>query len=231
MSALPIAALLLQVAAPDPVKLYEQVRAKYAALKSYADTGTVTTEYRAGGPAVTETHSFSTFYRAPREFKLDFRKASGDRYVVWCEGQDFQTWWKATTVKEAYPKGKGALAFATAAFPTAGAAAQIPPLLFSQAGLHGPLADFSGAAYAGTEPVDDRKCHKLTGEVGLAYGTGTVTSVRPTTLWIDVETLMIRRVLEDLPKDKGDIGTLTTTSFTPRDNPDLKASDFSFSPP
>jgi hypothetical protein len=218
--------------APDPVKLYARVLATYAELKSYSDTGTVVSEYSSGGdgPPLVDKHTFITVYRAPREFKLDFRKSGGDRFVTWCEGQDFHTWWKATGVQEDYPKGRGANAFALGAFPTAGANSQIPPLLFSNAGLHGPLTDLAGLRYAGTEKIGERNYHKLAGEVGLAYGTGNVTSVRPTTVWIDAETLLIRRVVEDPPKGSGKIGTRTITSFEPRGNPELKESDFRFVP-
>ena len=232
-SLLTLSSLPLRAAdAPDPVQLYEQVRAKYAALKSYSDAGTVTTEYHGGSDAkpFVEKHSFTTAYRGPREFKLDFRKAMGDRHVTWCEGQDFHSWWKATGVLEDFPKGKGAMAFALGVVPTVGALSQVPPLLFSTAGLHGPLSDFANPQYAGIEKIGERNCHKLTGQVGLAYGTGTVTTVSPTTIWIDAESLLIRRVVEDPPKNSGKIGTRTTTTFDPRENPELKPSDFHFAP-
>jgi hypothetical protein len=100
-------------------------RARCAALKSYADNGTVISEMRSpGAPPVVERTSFVTYYRAPRQYFFDFRKgagAGGERLVIWCDGGDlFNTWWSATKVHETYPKGSGATAFAVTAFPTNG---------------------------------------------------------------------------------------------------------------
>jgi hypothetical protein len=48
----------------------------------------------------------------------------------------------------------------------------IPPLLFSQAGLQGPLVALKTPRLAGTEEVDGRHMHKLVGDVDLTYATG-----------------------------------------------------------
>jgi hypothetical protein len=126
--------------------IWERSRAAYAKLQSYADSGTILTESRSpGATAVVERHTFSTYYQAPRKFYFDFRKdpkAGKERLVIWCDGGDFESWWSATGVHQTYPKGTGASAFGTASFPTKGSVVLIPPLLFSQAGLQGPLTVF-----------------------------------------------------------------------------------------
>lgn len=223
-------------AQPGAETLLAQSRANYAALKSYADIGTVFTEYKGvDGPLIAERHTFTTRYRPPRQFLLDFKEdaqAGGDRFVIWSDGGDFNTWWLTTGVHERYPQGQGAYAFAQAVLPTKGSSAQTPPLLFSGAGLHGPLADLARPKLAGMEELAGKRCHKLIGEVGLAYGTGTVTNVRPTTIWIDVETLLVRKIVEDnaAGSPAGDVDRITTT-FEPLANPKLDDAQFRFVPP
>jgi outer membrane lipoprotein-sorting protein len=216
--------------------LLTQVRAKYAALKTYSDTGVVTIESRgpgATGPALVESHTFTTFFRAPRQFFFDFRKdpkISKERYVVWANVTDFNSWWSTTKVHDTYPKGRGANAFAMASFPTKNSIMQLSPLLFPQGNLHGPIADLKVSGGDEIEVVNGHRCHKLVGEVGLAYGTGAVTNIRPTTVWVDAESLLVRKVLEDTPRNAGGIDRVTTT-FDPQADPKVDDAVFAFMPP
>ena len=210
-----------------------QSRARYAALKSYADSGSVMTRYQSdGGAPMIERHSFHTAYAAPRKFKFDFRKEGGERLVIWGDGENFHTWWSATKVHETYPRGQGANAFALSSLPTLGAALAIPPLLFSQAGLHGTLSDFELSRSAGIEKIDGRTCYKLVGRVGLAYGTGTVVGARPTTLWIETQTLLVSQMFEDTPDGEG-TGSVdqVTTRFQAQADPAVSPSEFGFAIP
>jgi hypothetical protein len=85
---------------------------------------------------------------------------------------------------------------------------------------------------AGTELVNGRPAHKLTGIARSTYGTGRVTNVRATTVWIDVETLLVRKLFEESPR-----GTLpgtrsrVTTVFEPRANPPMEDDRFRFALP
>ena len=214
----------------------DQSRAKYAALKTYADTGTVTTEELLPGnsdPPTVEKHSFTTFYRAPRQYFFEFKKdpnVSDERFVIWADKEDFNTWWSATKVHDTYPKGEGVEAFALSAFPTKNAAMQLAPVIFAQAGLHGPIVDLKIVKSDQVEVVDGHRCHKVVGEVGLAYGTGTVTNVRPTTIWVDAENMMVRKVFEDTAKGASGIDRVTTT-FDPQPDKQIDDSHFKFTPP
>ena len=216
--------------------LLEQSRSKYAALKTYSDTGTVKTELVLAGnndPATVETHTFTTFYRAPRQYFFEFKKdpnVGDENFVIWADNADFNTWWSATKVHETYPKGQGTEAFALAAFPTKNADMQLAPLLFAQAGMHGPLTDLKILRSDQDEQVNGHRCHKIVGEVGLAYGTGTVTNIRPTTIWIDAESMLVRKVFEDTPKGDAGIDRVTTT-FNPQADVQIDDAHFRFSPP
>jgi outer membrane lipoprotein-sorting protein len=213
-----------------------QSRAKYAGLKTYADTGTVTTEEVLPGnsdPPAVEKHTFTTFYRAPRQYFFEFRKdpnVGDERFVIWGDDAEFNTWWSATKVHDTYPKGQGAEAFALGSFPTKNAAMQLAPLIFAQAGLHGPIVDLKILKSDQIEVVDGHRCHKIMGEVGLAYGTGTVTNVRPTIIWIDAENMLVRKVFEDTPKGASGIDHVTTT-FDPKADVQIDDSHFKFIPP
>jgi len=221
--------------ASPPEDVLEQSRAKYAALKTYSDSGTVMTEYALGNsdPLVVEKHTFTTFYRAPRQYFFEFKKdpsVADERFVIWADNADFNTWWSSTNVHETYPKGQGTQAFALGAFPTKNAAMQLAPMLFAQAGLHGPTVDLKVLSSDQIELVNGHRCHKLVGEVGLAYGTGTVTNVRPTTIWVDADNMLVRKVLEDTVKGTGGIDRVTTT-FEPQADVQIDDVHFKFTPP
>jgi outer membrane lipoprotein-sorting protein len=222
----------LVLAAEDDI--LSRSRATYASLRSYADTGTVEIEFGPVGGTIKERHAFSTSYRSPRLFHFDFTKhQKADRFVVWSDEQAFHTWWQTTGVETTFPKGQGSGAFLTATPLTKNAVTQIAPLLFSQAGLVGTLTEFGDASVVGTEIVGGRKCHKLVGIARSIYpATQRVVNVRKTTVWIDAETLLVRRVVEDAPKGTpaGMVMRVTTT-FQPQANPTLEDRRFTFVPP
>lgn len=223
--------------AGDSGNALERSRAAYAALRSYSDTGTVTTEdILPGAPAIIEHHTFLTFYRAPRQYLFDFKKdeqAGGERFVIWCEGADFNTWWSTTGVHEKYEKGRGEFAFATASEPTKGSSMLIAPLLFTQANLQGPLVSLKEPKVIGTENVGGHACQKITAVMSLAYSdSGQTAEERSVTLWIDTETLLVRKLFEDTPRGsmEGLVSRVTTT-LEPQLNPTLDDVSFRFVPP
>jgi outer membrane lipoprotein-sorting protein len=223
-------------AAAQPDEILKQTLAKYAALHSYADTGVTTTEYRSpGAPATVERHTFTTLYKTPRQYLFDFQrdpKAGVERFVIWGDGEDFHTWWSATKVHDTYPRGRGATAFAIGSTPTKGTALLLAPLLFAQAGLHGSIADFAATGSVEIEEVGGRRCHKIAGEVRSTYGTGAVVGTRQATLWIDAETLLVRKIFEDTPTGTGGgVTTTITTTLEPQANPELPDARFRFAPP
>ena len=211
--------------------LLARSRAFYASLHSYSDTGTVVVEFGNAPTPSREQHAFRTWYRAPRLFRFEFTKANqADRYEVWSDEQAFRTWWKATGGTSTYPKGQGASAFTTGSVTTYGALTSIAPWLFSQAGLSGTLTELGEASEAGTEVIAGRSCHKIVGVARSVYGaTGRTTNVRRTTVWIDAETLLVRRIVEDA--SEGRIVNRKTTSFEPVANPALEDAVFRFAPP
>jgi outer membrane lipoprotein-sorting protein len=210
-----------------------QARATYAALKSYADTGTVDVEYGSANDPSHDRHSFRTFYRAPRFFYFEFIKQhDADRLLVWSDLEAFHSWWRTTGTETTYPKGQGTTAFLTAESPTNHSVTQIAPLILAGAGLTGTLTELGEAADAGLENVGGHPCHKLVGVARSLYGSGRVFNVRRTTVWIDTASYLVRKVFEDSPG--GTAPTLVsrvTTTFVPHANPALDDGRFRFTPP
>jgi outer membrane lipoprotein-sorting protein len=205
-------------------------RALYASLKSYADNGTVTVEY---GTTSVSRHTFKTYYRGPRHFLFEFtedKADGGSRLAIWCEGGDFQTWWSDTGVQNVYPKGQGASAFITSTGPTAGSANVVASLVFANAGLVSTMGEVADMTAAGTEVIAGRPAYKLTGIAKSTYGaTGHETNVRRTTIWIDSETLLVRKIFEDTPKGTpAGSRNRKTTTFEPQANPTLDDSRFRY---
>jgi hypothetical protein len=224
-----IACLLLASPGASDGDVLAKSRALYGSLRSYADTGTVVHEHGRNGVS---RHTFTTSYRAPRHFSFEFTEDKADgggRLAIWCDGGDFQSWWSDTGVHSTYPPGRGAAAFAIADTFTVGSATRIPSWLFAAAGLAGTLAELGEMKAAGTEPIDGRPAHKLTGLAHSQYGTGHIVNERQATVWIDVETLLVRKVVEEtlqgLPA--GSRNRLTTT-IAPRANPPLADAVFRF---
>ena len=216
----------------------EDIRAKsravYAALKSYADTGTVDVAYGGFAAPSHDRHTFKTFYRAPRSFYFDFvKQGNTGRLVLWSEADGFHSWGQATGVESVYPKGQGSTAFVTSVSPTSGSVMLIASLLFQTAGLAGTLTEFRDAEEEGIEKVNGRPCHKLVGVAKSVYQTtGHEVNVRKTTVWIDVETLLIRRIFEDTPRGTpSSLVSRITTTFEPHANPTLDDGRFRFTAP
>jgi outer membrane lipoprotein-sorting protein len=215
------------VAAADDV--VQRSEAVYSALHSYADTGTVVEEY---GVSSKDTHKFATFFsRAPRRFLFDFHKQGGDRFVVWGDPDAFHTWWKTTGVQEDYPNPNNAAAFSQIGPHSYGAGLKAPVLLFAKAALQGDFTNFADATSDGTDTIDGRPCYRIAGTARDIYqATLKEVNVRKMTLWIDTQSLLIRKVVEQFKAPPGQIHRVTTT-YAPAANPTLDDARFRFAPP
>jgi hypothetical protein len=216
---------------PPANEVLERSLAKYGYLTTYADTGTVINEFGTGSK---ERHTFSTYFSRsnPRGFYLDFKKESGERYVIWGDPDAFHTWWSATHVKSDYPNPDNIGAFTGADVRTIGATMKVVPLLYPKASMQGSFTNYNDAASDGTEDVGGHKCYRLVGTARDIYGaTGHESNVRRMTVWIDADSLLIRKVVE-IPKDilPGHIDR-TTTEYEPQANPSVDRARFSFTPP
>lgn len=218
----------------EPDSLMAPVTARYRALASYADTGTVETRYQwPDTPLLVERHTFETAYRAPRNFffRFDADPASGgDAYVIWCDGGPFQSWWKATNTHTVHDNGQGAVAFLTGQSPTRDAANLVAPHLFPQADLVGPTYRLIGPEADGVEPLDGHPCHRIRA-FSRVTGVQTVDH-RPAIVWVDDALGLVRRVR--LEAEQGSAPKLIdeiTYLIAPEANPELPDTRFAFTPP
>jgi hypothetical protein len=213
----------------SPAAVFEHTRAVYSALTSYSDTGTVFYEY---SPTAHDNHNFTTaFNRNPRHFLLDVRKGSGDRIVITGDPDAFHVWWKATGQVTEYPNPNNTGALTLSGFPTNAVSTKIPGLLYGKAGLPGAFLNFVPARDAGLEDCGEKKCHRLEGETSDTYGgTGKQVNVRKFTVWIESDTYLVRKTMEEAPAPAGALNR-TTTTFVPQANPHLADEVFKFSPP
>ena len=217
-------------AAPSPEDIWKRTLDLYAGLTSYSDTGTVLFE----APGISETHRFTTRYQSPRTLYFDFVKVENvDRFVIWSDAEAFHTWWMTTGLEEAYPKGSGIMAFSQADYLTNGSAIKLLPLIFSQSGLQGTFTNFRDLTLDGTEKIDNHICFRLVGRTSELYtATGREVNIRKLTVWIDGNSLLIRKIFEDTPKGIPIKQYLhRTTTFEPLANPQLDASSFQFTAP
>jgi hypothetical protein len=218
-------------AAPIRARVAEDVisrmRAMYGELRSYSDTGRVINEF---GVAATDEFTFSTcFNRAPRQFVLDFHKTA-DQFVIWGDPDAFHTWWKTTGEVYDYPNPNNAPALTGSARNSMSTAQKIPALLYAKAALGGDFATLSSAAIDGVEDVGGHRSHRLRQQVSDTYAaTGRQTNTRQMTVWIDAESLLIRKVLEEWTPLPGQRSRITTV-YEPLANPAIEAAKCRFAP-
>ncbi len=226
--------LLLQrsYAGEAPQEIMQRVRDTYGQLHSYSDSGVLLQEYGAAQSPSRERSQFTTWFnRAPRRFHFEFRKAGGDRLVIWGDPGAFHTWWKATGVTADYPNPNNLPAINLSDFPTSGAVTKIPTLLYPKAALLGALTHFTDLTLAATEDLAGHRCYRLTGTSSDLYGqTGKAVNTRRLTVWIDASSMLIRQISEEYPVVAGQIHRITT-SFEPQTDPALPEAGFGFTPP
>ena len=219
----------------------QRTRALYPALKSYADTGTVTEEtagYR-------NRSSFRTYFvNSPRNFFFEYRQIATEyktgqripltyRLVLWMLHGQLESWNAAQGTHDEFPEGTNQITpFVQAAAGTTAAAILVPSLIYVKANLVSVIQELGEVTSAGMEDLRGRRCYKLMGIARSVYPSGQVTNVRPATVWIDAETFLIRQVFTDTPKGypAGAIQRLTY-AYEPRLNPGLADSLFTFTVP
>jgi outer membrane lipoprotein-sorting protein len=216
--------------------------AAYAALTTYADSGTVV-EQTSG---FQDKFAFRTYFtRKPRnlflnfsmiesEYNSGFKIKGNSETVIWMENGLLQTYFTKNQEHTTYPEdgGRQVEALKSASYGTKGISVLTPSLFYTKAGLASVVQATEEATAAGTETVDGRPCLKVMGIERWRYPSGQVTGVRQVTIWIDAETYLIRKIFQDTPKSmaKGSISRLTTT-FRPYANPTLEGARFRYTVP
>ena len=218
-----------------------KMKAAYVALNSYADTGTVVDDV--GGFA--DKSQFRTFYtRDPRNLFIEFKGVESlykngyripytNRLVFWMQKGELEKW-DQTGTHETFPSDGGGQvnALKSASYGSAGITILIPSLVYTKANLATPIQAMEEPTAAGYETIGNRRCYKVMGVERWRYPNGRITGVRPITIWIDAETLLIRKILQDTPKGSA-VGRINTRTIVldAQANPKLDLSVFAFKVP
>jgi len=148
-----------------------------------------------------------------------------------CDPDAFHAWWKTTGQQFDYPNPDNLGALNGSGHNTSAVGLKIPTLLYGKAPLLSDFANFADVTPDGTEDVAGRKCLRLVGNTRDVYAaTNKEVNVRKMSVWIDAESLLIRKVVEQWKALPGQISRLTTT-YEPQANPKIDESRVRFSPP
>ena len=226
-----------------PVEFTRAV-ANYATLTSYADTGTIVQE----APGIVDTAKTKMYFRrSTRDLYVELHGVnsvtpatrfsidmSANRHVIWMLQGEMATYdFRSRNHLRVKSEGGGQVrALQAGSHATQGISVLIPSLLYSQSRLPGTISQMEEATVAGIEEVENRRCHKVVGVAAEYYPSGQRTNIRPVTVWIDVETQLIRKVFEDTPTNypAGSYQRKTIT-FQPRANPQIEDNRFQFKVP
>jgi len=226
-------------------ELLAKSMAAYAALTSYADSGTATEQY---DDTRNIGHIRTYFRREPKSFyfewgrRVSISKTPGDslpmpvkQLVFWLVNGDLHQYDREGASHKTYPADTSnqPSVLASTKHTTMETITLIPSLLFPKANLVGPLQEIAEISLAGDEDVGGHHCHKLVGVAQSVYPSGAVTNVRPITVWIDTQTLLVRKVFTDTPKGYGGTNSIFRYTYTldPIPNPALDDSKFQFTVP
>jgi hypothetical protein len=169
---------------PTAVEILNKVQQTYAECISYTDTGVVSCPDRNSESFEIQ---FTTAFMRPSAFRFEFSRndeAGKLKQVVWSDGEEVRTWSSDASgvVKEAYEESLGST-IAVAAGASAGSIHRVPRLLgVVEQGAS--LTSIRNAQRIEDAILDSNECFRVRGRLGWVS----------TTLWIDVDTYLLRRV-------------------------------------
>jgi hypothetical protein len=222
-----------------PQEILAACAKKYAALRTYQDTGNVKSEIMQKGQPKTQMDlPFSTAFERDGRFLWEFRgtktpKGEPNQCVVWSKDQQlFQTRWTSTG-KESQ-QGSIDSAMAGPAGVSCGSAVAVIALLRSDMQIAYRTTDIAVATEKGTEKIDGKTCTIIDGWYRTSAGNYDVV------IWLD-EDLLIRKIIQQIVIDPAKLNGapatannqpyLSRNTFTITPVADGKIDDKAFEPP
>ena len=165
-------------------EILDRMAKVYADCKSYSDSGTVKTTYFQTNRTWTEEKAFKTSFVRPDRFRFEYSVISGlgtgGRCIVWCNGNDVQSWSTFGGLKK---EESLSLAVAGAAGVSSGSSHAIPALLMMEISGR-KLNSLDDAKQIEDQKLGDIDCIRVTGKFSTA----------PMTLWLDKSTFHVLRI-------------------------------------
>ena len=190
----------------DDRDIFKRTGQVYRASKTYIDTGAVQTVYTTLSREWTGETYFKTAYVAPFDFRFEsnMREIEGVEvdFIAWSDRNGVQAWFSLdpdsmrdiTSIQSALDAAAGI---------SRDSSGMIPGLIFPGTKLGGDIVKLTSAVRLEDAQIDGFDCFQLQGFRWPNTGA-------PTTVWIDKESFLIRRVYEE-GKMKG--ATTKTTWF------------------
>lgn len=209
---------------PAARQIITQTINAYAECKTYRDSGTVTSLFvMDNGKNNTTERPFKTAFVRPGRFRFEFTNGQGDpqrRYIIWSQGMDVRTWWD---VKPGIEKPESlAMAISGANGVSGGSALTIPGLLMPNevsSGIFAYIKIFRGLTLADEATLGTVECFRIEAMYGQ----------RPTTVWIDKKTYLVRRIDDQVQIPNGRVET--TTTYDPAFDEAIADNLLEFDPP
>ena len=205
---------------PDPVDeksfdardILGKTALTYRGSKSYIDTGTVRTVYTTqAGERIGETR-FKTAYVAPYDFrfesKMDDFGTVEVSYIAWMDQNGVDTWFSSDPERESSITSIQS-ALDEAAGISRDSSGMIPGLIFPGTKLGGDIVRLTDAVRLEDAQIEGFDCFQVQGFRWPNTG-------QPTTVWIDKESFLIRRVYEE--QELKEVATKTTWFYKPAIN-------------
>ena len=189
-------------------RILEKMATTYATCQSYRDSGAVTNFFN---PEHIDVKPFRTAFVRPDQFRFEYDDPNPEKpYIVWAKGDEVRTWWYVRPGVQNPPSLGRGIAGATGV--SGGSAHTIPVLLLPERIGGRSMALLTDLTRLPDETVDDTPCFKLQGKF----------ADQPTTLWLERETYLIRRMVEDTKL------AITTTVYRPQVDKEIPAQELEF---
>lgn len=222
---------------PEAEDLARKVEERYAACRSYSDTGTVVRSAREpDGTAqtfpLTAPRKVVTAFVRPDRLRFEFddlRAGKPVRHIIWMDGKTVKTWWDVRPGVET-PESLQ-FAIGAAAGVTESTSVTIPPLLLPAVlGRKPALSRGLGKLVSlDDEKVGAHLCHRLRRAYEVAGFRDGKTFGVIDTYWIDAQDLLIRRVAREMQVGPG--WTIGTFDLDPKFDVDVPPDALAFNPP
>lgn len=209
----------------DARQILQKTARVYRTSKSYIDTGTVQTVYKNPSREWTEKTRIKTAYVAPFDFRFEsnVRGISGVEviFIAWRDQNEVRSWYNLspdivngiTSLPRALDAGAGI---------SRDASGMIPGLIIPDTKLGGDIVRLTDATRLEDARIDGFDCFQVQGFRWPNTG-------QPTTVWIDKDSFLIRRVYEE--QEIQEVETKTTWFYQPAINVPVDKDALRFSRP